>query len=299
MTLYVHVAGREHSQLLREAASACGLSVVFCASLGELGEFVRLHAREKDAWQGGVMLEYVSSGDLTQAEEIAAAAESALPIYILFRPSNSPSAAAASPDMHFFQFPDSLDAAVYLLRSLSLSTRLTNELASRTALSAQLRHGRSPNFTSPLSPAELVQFLDREWKRCFRYDWPISAIVVTAADNALPSTLKAALVECLRRPGDGAGDWPGDGRPEYVAILSETDRSGAEHVRDRMLAALQQWRADHPDHPPARIEMATATLRPLELYRKRSPLAGGGDLADTLIRAAAAGLASPSDSGRR
>lgn len=291
MPLYAAIATRELRQLLSEATAAAGAApLLLCNSAREAAEFIRLHPRSDTTWNGGIILEYVTLSDLELIVEVAQTSERVVPIYVVFRLSHIPNAAGAPQDIHFFQFPENLQAAAFLVRSLLLSIKQSSDLSAARALSRELRYGRSPSFNSPLSSADILLFLDREWKRCFRYDWPISVIVARAGAERLPTDLQGALAECIRRPGDAAGEWASDGTHVYASILSETDSAGASHVLERMRAAFAQWRLDRAEMASTVVDFAAATLRPLELYRSRSPLNPGSDAADALIRTAMAML---------
>jgi len=92
--------------------------------------------------------------------------------------------------------------------------------------------------------------LDREWRRCQRSRKPLSLIMADidhfkkyndtyghlAGDDCL-KTVSAALQRILERPGDLMARYGGE---EFVALLPETDTSGAQLVAAKMLQAVTE-----------------------------------------------------------
>lgn len=126
-------------------------------------------------------------------------------------------------------------------------------------LSRALKHSSA---RPDLKEANLLAMLEREWKRCLRYDKPLSVIELRWPD---PDSLEApALVELLadtvHRPGDALGVLSRTGRSVATAVLSETDAAGALHVCERMRQKAQQAHRAVP-------QIGYATLRPRQAYR--------------------------------
>jgi hypothetical protein len=99
--------------------------------------------------------------------------------------------------------------------------------------------------------AEMLNRLDREWKRSLRYERWISMICLTA------SWLDPARVDdCLHRAADELFVLDGN---RFCALLPETDAGGAAAVAGRMESDLPRNKV-----PPA---IGTASLQPLAVYR--------------------------------
>ncbi len=134
----------------------------------------------------------------------------------------------------------------------------------------------------------LERFHETEWRRCMRYDWPLSVIAVQMdgqafLDAANVQRSAAALQESLRRPGDAAGRYDQEGL--FVAVLSETPEAGARHVAGRIQAAVR-------DAGRTTVSAGVVTEIPKEFYRRmgRSRAQKQGFPGEALVTAAIRGV---------
>lgn len=98
--------------------------------------------------------------------------------------------------------------------------------------------------------------LDLEWRRCLRYNLPLSLIMSDidffkfyndhlghqAGDECLRRVARAH-VGAAARPGDLAARYGGE---EFAIILPETDLKGAVVVAGRLRASIEELRIPHP-----------------------------------------------------
>lgn len=114
--------------------------------------------------------------------------------------------------------------------------------------------------------------IDREWRRCQRSRKPVSLLMADidhfksyndtyghlAGDDCLKA-VSATLLQVLDRPGDLLARYGGE---EFIALLPETDATGAQLVASKMLQAVSELGFPHTgglpeDHVTASIGVAT------------------------------------------
>lgn len=117
--------------------------------------------------------------------------------------------------------------------------------------------------------------LEREWRRGMRSLKPLSLIMIDidhfkayndtyghlAGDDCL-RTVSQILQDATERAGDLLARYGGE---EFVAILPETDQSGALMVANRMREALEQRTLPHSSSPlgaQVTVSIGTATIHP-------------------------------------
>ena len=141
-----------------------------------------------------------------------------------------------------------------------------------------------------------LRTLEREWRRCLRYDWSI-ALVLAATDHkdrgllnaeSLAQLGKSLRDEAVHRPGDLLAHL-GDG--EFLAVLSETNLEGARHVAERMAKMVEESGARFKGRK-LQLQCGIAAVQPKLVYRDLAraqgavPAEGGqGYLLDTARRA--------------
>ncbi|MBX7086645.1 MAG: hypothetical protein K1X70_09470 [Leptospirales bacterium] len=138
-------------------------------------------------------------------------------------------------------------------------------------------------FSPLLTRSQTLGVLHKEWRRCLRYDRPISCVVVGMKSGAsIPPGLHKALAECLHRPGDSLGTSIGC----LLAILSETDSAGARHVAQRM----HTWIVDNADAKIASLSsdlaFGAAMLKPVSMYRGMRGDSAGSTSGEMLLEQA-------------
>lgn len=114
-------------------------------------------------------------------------------------------------------------------------------------------------------------FLENEFRRCFRYDWSIALLAMQEDRSGMNKNMGPQLAACLHRPGDLLGI---TGNGNFLAVLSETEKSGAMHVAERILVA----------NDPPTLSIGIAVAHPIELYRSQRKV---GPTAITVLLAAA------------
>lgn len=129
-------------------------------------------------------------------------------------------------------------------------------------------------------PGTYLQFLEREWNRCLRYDWEITLILCTLSGyHTFRATegddrgfeilrmVAATVQECAHRAGDLVAA-PGEG--QIAVVLSETSSGGGQHVASRIHRSFDSMAAEKGldlTKTQLRLCVGFATERPLGLYR--------------------------------
>jgi diguanylate cyclase (GGDEF)-like protein len=129
-----------------------------------------------------------------------------------------------------------------------------------------------------------------EWKRAIRVGSALSAILVDldhfkafndrygypAGDECL-RRVAAALREAAQRPGDSVARYGGE---EFVAILADTDFSGAKALAERMRSAVERLRLEHAASstaPHVTLSLGVATMVPDDAVDPASLLAAADE----------------------
>ena len=132
---------------------------------------------------------------------------------------------------------------------------------------------RTDGLTGLMNRRALTEILTYEVDRARRYAAPLSLILCDidgfkeindtyghdVGDRVL-QTISATLKMLLRKI-DAAGRYGGD---EFMLILPETARKGAENLADKLLVAMQNTELNLPDGKPLRLSMSIGIAEPLE-----------------------------------
>ncbi len=250
--------------------------VVRCKSEGELKQLLLLRAQDSGETQGAILRDAEAMPpafmNAARFSDDSLWIDAAPPVF-LPESGEAPGAALRVDLADPAQLISGADNALARSRQQREIFRLQSELkrAARTAA------GRSE-----LSELEFFSFLEREWKRCLRYEWPLALIQVLpqsvsghAVDAATLKALGRTLEDSVHRPGDALGVITRRGRLTLAATLSETDAAGAEHVCTRMQQMAQRKQS-------GQLAIGYAVLRPLQTYRmqhgERGEQSSGADL---------------------
>ena len=124
------------------------------------------------------------------------------------------------------------------------------------------------------------RFFELEWRRCFRYDWPVSVVLLGIDDfgpylNEKGTTLANKILreiaqhfkEAVKRPGDLIARYE---ESQFAVALSETNLDGALHVARRLMRIMKELKIKNV--PGASRDILTmsagvAAADPKELYR--------------------------------
>ncbi|HEY5927292.1 MAG TPA: diguanylate cyclase [Kofleriaceae bacterium] len=100
-----------------------------------------------------------------------------------------------------------------------------------------------------------LTLLEAEWKRSAREATPLSLVIIDLdcfhafnetyghpGGDACLRRVTAEMVMCLRRPSDFLGRYGGE---EFIAVLANTDATGARIVADRLRAAVEALGIPH------------------------------------------------------
>lgn len=111
------------------------------------------------------------------------------------------------------------------------------------------------SLTGVANRRHALSLLDAEWKRSARERTPLSMVMVDLdhfhafnetyghpGGDACLRRVTAEMVMCLRRPSDYLGRYGGE---EFVAVLANTDASGAQIVAERLRAAVEGLAIPH------------------------------------------------------
>lgn len=275
--IYLRISSDAQAARVQTILRDAGLGpVVRCKSEGELKQLLLLRAQDSAEPSGAILRDAEAAPpalkDGARYSEDSLWIDAAPPVALT--ESGEAQGAALRADLADpAQLISAADNALARSRQQREIFRLQSELkrAARTAA------GRSE-----LGELEFFAFLEREWKRCLRYEWPLAVIqVLPQSASGYPvdaSTLKVlghALEDSVHRPGDALGVITRHGRLILAATLSETDAAGAEHVCMRMQQMAQRKHAGP-------LAIGYAVLRPLQAYRMqhgdRGEQTSGADL---------------------
>jgi diguanylate cyclase (GGDEF)-like protein/PAS domain S-box-containing protein len=141
-------------------------------------------------------------------------------------------------------------------------------------LIATLEHlSRTDGLTGLMNRRALSEILTYELDRARRHASPLSLVLCDidgfkeindtyghdVGDRVL-QTISATLKTLLRKT-DTAGRYGGD---EFMLILPETPRKGAENLTGKLLSAVQDADLNLPDGKPHRLSMSIGIAEPLE-----------------------------------
>lgn len=144
------------------------------------------------------------------------------------------------------------------------------------------------------------ELLHSEWNRASRPGSPLSLVLVDVDDfhafnehyshlggDRCLKDVTAAMANCLRRPSDVLARYGGE---EFVALLPDTDVTGACVVAERLRAAVEELGIEHERSRCARVVTISAGVATMAPSLDRP--------ATTLVSAADAALFRAKDSGR-
>ncbi|MBA2544857.1 MAG: diguanylate cyclase [Deltaproteobacteria bacterium] len=113
-----------------------------------------------------------------------------------------------------------------------------------------------------------LALLDAEWRRSSREQLPLGLVMIDLdcyhayneqyghlGGDACLQRVADAMVRCLRRPSDYLGRYGGE---EFIAVLPNTDASGARLVAERLRAAVEALGIPHVASACSRVVTITA-----------------------------------------
>ncbi|MCB1327147.1 MAG: diguanylate cyclase [Spirochaetales bacterium] len=296
---YSLTKSRDLGRHVRAAVNAGGhQEMIPVQSVAELEDFLKLHERSGAGWCAILAAEV---GDRKEIEDIRNCCERvrapgpiASVLMIAQDLADMAFTSCNEPGQDFITLPLVEAELSQRLRQAEEWTRLSLEIMRLNRdLTKSLRAGVGLKVPGP--PAigtdlEFRSFLDSEWKRCLRYDWPISIVLARidrldefarkrspGAVERLVADLAGKIQEAVHRPGDLFATLDHFTLPTFGAVLSETNASGARHVGQRILRRVDSAKIDLGGGLFRRqrlsISVGVATVRPLQTYRplQRSP----------------------------
>ncbi len=129
-------------------------------------------------------------------------------------------------------------------------------------------------LTGLLNRREFERALDDEWRRSTRSDKPLSVLMIDTdcfkdyndvyghlKGDACLKRIAHTLSAVPQRPGDVVARFGGE---EFVVLLPETDRHGAELVAERICSAVKELSMEHrgSPHSVVTVSVGCATLHP-------------------------------------
>jgi two-component system, chemotaxis family, response regulator WspR len=131
------------------------------------------------------------------------------------------------------------------------------------------------SLTGVANRRHTMALLDAEWKRSMRDGTPLSMVIVDIdhfhaynetyghpGGDACLRKVTAEIATCLRRPSDYVGRYGGE---EFIAVLANTDASGARIVAERVRYAVERLAIPHSTSSCSRyvtISVGFATMLP-------------------------------------
>lgn len=133
--------------------------------------------------------------------------------------------------------------------------RVRNQIALKRQRDLLARLSNLDGLTGIPNRRALDASLEREWRRCQRSRKPLSVIMTDIdcfksyndtyghlqGDDCL-KLVSAALQKTLDRPGDLLARYGGE---EFIALLPETDATGAQQVANKMIQAITELDLPH------------------------------------------------------
>lgn len=192
------------------------------------------------------------------------------------------------------------------------SGRIVQLIGSSREVTQQKRFERELRYLSEMdmltnipNRRKISEELDRELSRAHRHGHPLSVLLIDvdhfkrvnddlghetgdAALRGLASTLEASL-----RPSDRVGRWGGE---EFVVLLPETDREGAQIVAERIRSAVEG--AHILDERPITVSIGIAASRRHDPDLAATAATGLAHSPESLLRIADEELYRAKESGR-
>ena len=160
------------------------------------------------------------------------------------------------------------------LSPLVLAARVQRHLDLKHERDDLAHHSGIDQVSGVASLSHFDAHADREWRRALRHHTKVSVAVIdvdhfrayndqhgyVAGDEVLRQ-LAGALADEIRRPSDLLARYHGD---QFVALLPDTDGTGAGHVADRLLGRVRDLRLPYADNEGGHVTVSIglATLEP-------------------------------------
>lgn len=160
------------------------------------------------------------------------------------------------------------------LSPLVLAARVQRHLDLKQERDTLAHHSGIDEVSGVASLSHFDAHADREWRRALRHHSNVSVAVIdidhfraynerhgyVAGDEVLRQ-LAGALADEIRRPSDLLARYQGD---QFVALLPDTDGTGAGHVADRLLNRVRDLRLPHAENDGGHVSVSIglATLEP-------------------------------------
>jgi diguanylate cyclase (GGDEF)-like protein len=160
------------------------------------------------------------------------------------------------------------------LSPLVLAARVQRHLDLKQERDSLAHHSGIDEVSGVASLSHFDAHADREWRRALRNHAKVSVAVIDidhfrayneqhghmAGDEVLRQ-LAGALANEIRRPSDLLARYQGD---QFVALLPDTDGSGAGHVADRLLTRVRNLRLPYAENEGGyvTVSIGLATMEP-------------------------------------
>lgn len=160
------------------------------------------------------------------------------------------------------------------LSPLVLAARVQRHLDLKQERDSLAHHSGIDEVSGVASLSHFDAHADREWRRALRNHAKVSVAVIDidhfrayneqyghiAGDEVLRQ-LASALADEIRRPSDLLARYQGD---QFVALLPDTDGSGAGHVADRLLTRVRNLRLPYAENEGGyvTVSIGLATMEP-------------------------------------
>ena len=160
------------------------------------------------------------------------------------------------------------------LSPLVLAARVQRHLDLKQERDTLAHHSGIDEVSGVASLSHFDAHADREWRRALRHHSKVSVAVIDidhfraynerhgyiAGDEVL-RRLAGALADEIRRPSDLLARYQGD---QFVALLPDTDGTGAAHVAERLLNRVRDLKLPHAENEGGHVSVSIglATLEP-------------------------------------
>jgi diguanylate cyclase (GGDEF)-like protein len=160
------------------------------------------------------------------------------------------------------------------LSPLVLAARVQRHLDLKQERDTLAHHSGIDEVSGVASLSHFDAHADREWRRALRHHAKVSVAVIDidhfraynerhgyiAGDEVLRQ-LAGALADEIRRPSDLLARYQGD---QFVALLPDTDGTGAGHVAERLLNRVRDLKLPHAENDGGHVSVSIglATLEP-------------------------------------
>lgn len=148
-----------------------------------------------------------------------------------------------------------MGAVDYIGKPVQQELLVANQLRLKTQIDTLREAVTIDTLSRQANRAAFMGALDREWRRCWRTNEPLSLLRVDidhfllyvdrygrASTNLCLRKLGGALRAVAQRPGDLVSR---HGDDAFALLLPHTDRAGAEHLAHRVLDAVEDLQLPH------------------------------------------------------